>query len=99
MTNSAAPRSPDTVRILTMNVYGPGNPDWERRHRLVGETIHSLDPDVIALQEVPVDSVDTLARLIGADHHLTHFSCPSEDGVAGTLATRWPHRILAEVDL
>ncbi len=89
----------NAVRVLTMNVYGPDNPDWHRRHRLVGETIRVLDPDVIALQEVPVDSADTLAGLLGTAHHLTHFSCPSADGVAGTLATRWPHRVLEEIDL
>jgi endonuclease/exonuclease/phosphatase family metal-dependent hydrolase len=93
------PRPENTVRVLTMNVYGPGNPDWDRRHRLVGETIRALDPDVVALQEVPVDSSETMARLLGKDHHVTHFSRPSEDGVAGTLATRWPHRVVEEIDL
>jgi endonuclease/exonuclease/phosphatase family metal-dependent hydrolase len=82
-----------------MNVFGPGNPDWDRRHRLTGETIRSLDPDIIALQEVPVDSPEILARLIGPGYHLTHFSRPSDDGVAGTLATRWPHRLITEIDL
>lgn len=82
-----------------MNVFGPGNPDWDRRHPLIGDTIRSLDPDVVALQEVPVDAPDVLERLIGPGYHLTHFSRPSHDGVAGTLATRWPHRLVAEIDL
>jgi endonuclease/exonuclease/phosphatase family metal-dependent hydrolase len=90
---------PPAVRVLTMNVFGPANPDWQRRHQLVGDTIRVLDPDVIALQEVPVDSPDTMARLVGTGHHLSHFSHPSEDGVAGTLATRWPHRVVQEIDL
>lgn len=87
------------IRVFTMNLYGLGNPDWQRRHQLVGQTVLALDPDVIALQEVPVDSADTLARLLGTGYHLSHFSRPSEDGVAGTLATRWPHRIVQEIDL
>jgi len=82
-----------------MNVYGPANPDWDRRHRLIAETIRALDPDVIALQEVPVDAPDTLVALLGEDHYRTHFSRPSEDGVGGTLATRWPHRVVQEIDL
>ena len=82
-----------------MNVYGPANPGWDRRHRLIGDTIHALDPDVIALQEIPVDSMDTLVSLIGTGYHFAHFSRPSEDGVAGTLATRWPHRVIQEIDL
>lgn len=82
-----------------MNVFGPGNPDWDRRHPLIGATIRALDSDVVALQEVPVDAPEVLERLIGSGYHLTHFSRPSDDGVAGTLATRWPHRVLTEIDL
>jgi endonuclease/exonuclease/phosphatase family metal-dependent hydrolase len=92
--DSAEPR----LRVLTMNIYGPGNPDWERRHQLAAETIQALDPDVIALQEVPVDSTEVLQRLLGPDHHLAHFS-QRENGVGGTLATRWPHRLIREIDL
>lgn len=97
MSSSARPH--ERVRVLTMNVYGPGNPHWDRRHRLVGRTLRALDPDVIALQEVPVDSPEAMTRLLGRGHHLSHFSRPSTDGVAGTLATRWPHRVVDEIDL
>lgn len=82
-----------------MNVFGPGNPGWDRRHPLIGETVRALDPDVVALQEVPVDAPEVLERLIGPGYHRTHFSRPSDDGVAGTLATRWPHRLVTEIDL
>lgn len=99
MKASARPQSPPTVRVLTMNVFGPGNPDWERRHRLTGRTIRALDPDIVALQEVPVDAPDVLERLLGPGYHLTHFSRPSDDGVAGTLATRWPPELVTEIDL
>ena len=99
MVNPSRSQFPNAVRVLTMNVYGPANPDWDRRHRLIGETIRALDPDVIALQEVPIDAPETLAALLGEDHHLTHFSRPSEDGVAGTLATRWPHQVVQGIDL
>ncbi len=88
-----------SVRVLTMNLYGPANPDWERRHRLVAETIRALDPDVVALQEVPVGEPEVLERLLGHQPHRTHFSRASEDGVGGTLATRWPHRLVTEIDL
>jgi endonuclease/exonuclease/phosphatase family metal-dependent hydrolase len=82
-----------------MNVYGPANPGWERRHELIAETVDALDPDVVALQEVPVDSPATLDLLVGGSgRHFTHFSQTSDDGVAGTLATRWPHRRITELD-
>ncbi|WP_129787882.1 endonuclease/exonuclease/phosphatase family protein [Promicromonospora panici] len=99
MTTATTSESAPRVRVLTMNVFGPGNPDWDRRHRLTGDTIRSLDPDIVALQEVPVGSPEILDRLIGPGYHLTHFSRPSDDGVAGTLATRWPHRLVTEIDL
>ncbi len=82
-----------------MNVFGPSNPGWDQRHPLIGEAIRSLAPDIVALQEVPVDTPEVLERLIGPGYHLTHFSRPSDDGVAGTLATRWPHRLVTEIDL
>lgn len=86
------------VRVMTMNVFAPANPDWDRRHPLIARTLADLAPDVLALQEVPLDSPDVLRSFVG-DHHLTHFASTSEDGVGGTLATRWPHRVLARVDL
>jgi endonuclease/exonuclease/phosphatase family metal-dependent hydrolase len=90
-------RAPDTLRVVTYNVYGPANPDWERRHALIRSTLRDLDADVVALQEVPVDQ-DFLDDLLGPGYHFGHFSRPS-DGVAGTLATRWPQRRVTELDL
>jgi endonuclease/exonuclease/phosphatase family metal-dependent hydrolase len=88
----------ERLRVMTMNAHGPANPDWDRRHRLLGNTIRELDPDVIALQEVPLDLDADLGRILGHSYHLASFS-EAADGVAGTVATRWPHRLIAEVDL
>lgn len=78
------------VRVMTMNVFSPANPDWAPRHRLVADAIRDLAPDVVALQEVPIESEEVLRGLLGDGYHLSHFARPSGDGVAGTLATRWP---------
>lgn len=86
------------LKVLTANVYGPANPDWERRFALLARTIRGLAPDVVALQEVPVDEPATLDRLLGPGYQLSHFSRPSDDGIAGTVATRTPHRLVAELD-
>jgi len=83
---------------MTMNAYGPANPDWERRHRLLADTIRELGPDVLALQEVPLDIDGDLGRILGRGYHLAPFS-QSENGVGGTLATRWSHRFVTEIDL
>ncbi len=90
-------RAPDTLRVVTYNVYGPANPDWERRHALIRSTLRDLDADVVALQEVPVDQ-GFLEDLLGPGYHFGHFS-QATDGVAGTLATRWPQRRVTELDL
>lgn len=88
-----------SIRVVTLNVYGPDNPDWDRRIALVRETLGALSPDVVALQEVPVDRPALLYDLVGPGFHFGHFSQSSEDGVAGTLATRWPQRFVTELDL
>jgi endonuclease/exonuclease/phosphatase family metal-dependent hydrolase len=91
-----APAVEPRLRVLTMNVYGPANPDWDRRHRLVARTLTELDPDVVALQEVPTGA--QLSAILAPTYYATHFSRSSEDGVSGTLATRWPHRLVTEID-
>src|SRR4051812_32227539 len=91
------PRS-QRLRVMTMNAYGPANPDWDRRHRLLADTIRDLAPDVVALQEVPLDADGDLGRIIGPDYHVAPFS-RADDGVGGMIATRWPHRYLTEIDL
>lgn len=91
--------TPDVLRVATYNVYGPANPDWERRHSLIRSTLRKLDADVLALQEVPVNELAFLEDLVGPGYHFSNFSQPSPDGVGGTLATRWPPRHVAELDL
>jgi endonuclease/exonuclease/phosphatase family metal-dependent hydrolase len=86
------------LRVLTMNLYGPGNPDWDRRHRLVAQTLQELRPDVVALQEVPLDG-EVLGPLLGAGYHFSHLPGAGRDGVAGTLATLGEHRLVEKIDL
>jgi hypothetical protein len=50
---------------------------------------------VVALQEVPIDSVEDL---LGPGYCVTPFSACSEDGTGGVLATRRQHRLLEEID-
>ena len=89
----------DVLRVMTYNVYGPANPDWERRHALIRDTLRQLRPDVVALQEVPVDDRVFFDELLGPGYHVGCFSRHSPDGVGGALATRWPQRHVTELDL
>ncbi|MGX5653913.1 endonuclease/exonuclease/phosphatase family protein [Geodermatophilus nigrescens] len=86
-----------SLRVLTMNVLGPANPDWRRRSALTGGTLRRLDADVVALQEVPVAG-GTVEELLGSGYTVTPFSRAADDGVGGVLATRAPHRVVEEVD-
>jgi endonuclease/exonuclease/phosphatase family metal-dependent hydrolase len=82
------------IRVLTLNIYSPGNPDWERRRPALHAGIRALDPDLVALQEV-VDPVD----LLGPDYALAPHSGRSDDGVGAVLASRWPIEAVHEQDL
>src|SRR3954453_869138 len=84
------PREP-RLRVVTMNVYGPANPDWDRRHRLIARTLRELDSDVVALQEGPTGP--KMSTILGPSYYPPAFSGSSEDGVGGTLSTRWPHGV------
>jgi endonuclease/exonuclease/phosphatase family metal-dependent hydrolase len=87
------------MRILTMNTLGPANADWDRRRPLLAETLHRLSPDIVALQEVPIGSApEVVEELLGPGYHVRGFSRTAEDGVGGALATRWPHRVVDEID-
>ncbi len=88
-----------SLRVLTYNVYSPENPSWERRYPVIRDALRALAPDVVALQEVPVDQPDVLEGLLRPGYHFGRFSASSKDGIGGTLATRWPQRFLEEVDL
>src|SRR4051794_33731494 len=87
------------IRVVTMNVLGPANPDWERRSHLIGETMQGLAPDVVALQEVPVGrGTELVEGLVGDGYTVTAFARAADDGVGGALATRDDHQVLEEVD-
>lgn len=87
------------LRVVTMNVLGPGNPDWQRRRRPLAETLQRLGADVVALQEVPIATApEVVDDLLGPGYHVRGFARTSEDGVGAALATRWPHRVIEEID-
>lgn len=82
-----------------MNVLAPANPDWPRRRRVLSQALRSLDLDVAALQEVPVaQGPEVVEELLGPGYHVLPFARTSPDGVGAALATRWPHRLVEDID-
>ncbi len=87
------------LRVVTMNVLGPANPDWPRRRRLLAATLQRLDADVVALQEVPIAAApEVVEELLGPGYHVRGFARAADDGVGAALATRRPHRVVEELD-
>ena len=82
------------IRVLTLNVYSPGNPEWERRLPVLRSGIRALRPDLVALQEV-VDPAD----LLDPGYAVAPHSGRSADGVGAVLASRWPIGTVHERDL
>jgi endonuclease/exonuclease/phosphatase family metal-dependent hydrolase len=64
---------PKYLRFMTLNLWGENGP-WEARLALVGEKLTSLQPDIVALQEVRdvpgriINQAETLARRRGYHH-------------------------------
>ena len=54
----------DTLKILTFNIYGAPDSDWEIRERLILEELAILQPDFIGLQEI----VQNPAAVVGPDN-------------------------------
>jgi endonuclease/exonuclease/phosphatase family metal-dependent hydrolase len=94
------------LRVVTLNVWNTeGDP---RRARLINAELRRLDPDLVAFVEVVKSAEhDQLAELIdGTGLHGTHeldvlaTAPPDVDRYGGNaLATRWPHRVVEELDL
>jgi endonuclease/exonuclease/phosphatase family metal-dependent hydrolase len=94
------------VRVLTMNVQNDEG-DGDRYDELA-RAIGALAPDLVALQEVPLPSVDDhLQRLLaGTGLRATHqadvmaYVPEFADRYGGNaVATRWPHDVVEVLDL
>jgi len=53
----------------------------------------------VALQEVPIATApEVVDELLGPGLHVRGFTRAAKDGVGAALATRWPHRVVEEID-
>ncbi|MGH3148593.1 MAG: endonuclease/exonuclease/phosphatase family protein [Rubrobacter sp.] len=89
------------VRVLTLNLWGPGGA-WEERRPVLADGLLGLGPDVVALQEaVTGDGRDQAADVLGSGYHVIHQSVGLVgDGNHGaSIASRWPLGEVGEADL
>lgn len=89
------------VRVLTLNLWGPGAA-WEERRPVLADGLLGLGPDVVALQEaITGNGRDQAADVLGPGYHVVHQSVGLVgDGNHGaSIASRWPLGEVREVDL
>lgn len=88
------------LRVLTLNVLGYPHASGRERHEILERGLDDLRPDVVALQEITLtDELDQVRDLLGPDVEVVRHPNPSDDGVGACLASRWPLRHIATLDL
>ena len=64
----------ETVRVLTLNLWGQSG-DWSARRQILVAGLRALQPDLVAFQETIVtDAYDQVADLLGKNYHIAHQS-------------------------
>jgi endonuclease/exonuclease/phosphatase family metal-dependent hydrolase len=90
---------PGEVRVLTLNLWGR-NGVWADRRSALSEGFHTLQPDLVALQEViKTDEYDQVIDLLGPDWSVAHQKGRDPEGMGISIASRWPLGAVQELDL
>lgn len=93
------------VRVLTLNVQN--DEGSQRRAELINQELRRIDPDLVALQEVPdQNSPHGLSALLSGtaltavhQDELLGYQVPYADRYGGAaLAARWPYRVVEVLD-
>ena len=90
-----------SVRVVTLNLWGPGAA-WEERRPALAEGLRELRPDLIAVQEAVVGGgSDQAKEVLGEGYRIVHQSVGLVgDGNRGaSIASRWPIGEVREADL
>lgn len=83
-------RQTDTLRIVTMNIFGHQG-EWSQRREVLRKGFAGLQPDLVAFQEAIVtDEHDQVADILGDGYHVFHQSGRSTEGSGASIASRWP---------
>ena len=90
----------ELMRVVTLNVWGPGE-NWEIRRPVLVEGLRKLRPDLVALQETIVRAgCDQVRELFGDELTIVHQKRrQSRDGMGVSIVSRWPVRQIHELDL
>jgi endonuclease/exonuclease/phosphatase family metal-dependent hydrolase len=87
------------MRVITQNLLG-FHEDWPRRRQVLADGLRWLRPDVVLCQEAVVDDgYDMVTDLFGEDFQVAHHPLRESDGSGISVASRWPIRVVRELDL
>jgi endonuclease/exonuclease/phosphatase family metal-dependent hydrolase len=90
----------DCVRALTFNVLSYDGIEPGQRRRAAAARLGCERADVVALQETTLGAGTGEAReLLGADYRVLEPPARAADRVGSVLASRWPVRLVTEIDL
>jgi endonuclease/exonuclease/phosphatase family metal-dependent hydrolase len=85
---------------MTMNLLSSEHATWTDRRPVLEHGFDAIAPDVVALQEtVSKPGYDQARELLGPGYQVVRHPSPSADGVGAALLSRWPVRLVREVDL
>lgn len=88
-----------TLRLYTHNIWCRHG-KWADRCRVLTDGIQALSPDLITFQEtVVLGNDDQVAEILGSEYHVVHSRERAVDGMGISIASRWPIRVVAELDL
>ena len=86
-------------RVATLNLwqrYG----DWPARREILADAFRKLKPDVVGFAEsIKTEDYDQTTDLLGSDSHVLHSRIRTPEGMGISIASRWPVRLVQEVDL
>jgi hypothetical protein len=90
----------DCVRALTFNVLSYDDIEADQRRHAAAARLRCERADVVALQETTLGAGTEEAReLLGEDYRVLEHPARAADQVGSVLASRWPVRLVTEIDL
>ncbi len=82
-----------SLSVLSWNIWWQFGP-WQQRAPAIESTLHALDADIIALQEVWGDADENYAKILAEKlgYHYLHADCMMMNGVGfgNAILSRWP---------
>ena len=82
-------KSPGSIRVITLNLWGQ-NANWADRRSVLINGLRELNPDLVAFQEaIKNDDYDQTMDLLGPGYHVVYQTEQDTHGTRCSIASRW----------